>query len=260
MPERPLDEGLENSTNLWLRWGLILIALAILAFPVYRLYEPSSRDEARETLITSLEEQGENLYALNCAACHGADGLGGVGPALNAQQFLASADDGQISALIAVGVPGSEMSAYSLDFGGPLTLEQIDALTTYLRSLEEGAPDFPGWREPLANEPLAFPTPPTVATTTTTEAPAEGPEPGEGGVVALGASVYSTNCAACHGPDLGGVVGPALGAGSVVAGQDDDTIRQVIVEGRAAMPSWGNVLSAEEIEAVIAFLRSEQGG
>jgi hypothetical protein len=38
------------------------------------------------------------------------------------------------------------MGAYSLDFGGPLTLEQITAITTYLRSLEEDAPDDPDWR------------------------------------------------------------------------------------------------------------------
>ena len=43
MPERPHDEQLEHSTNQWLRWGLILIVLAVLAFPAYRLYEPANR-------------------------------------------------------------------------------------------------------------------------------------------------------------------------------------------------------------------------
>ena len=79
--------------------------------------------------------------------------------------FLALVLAVQVSVLIAVGIPGTDMSAYSLDFGGPLTLEQIDALTKYLRSLEEFAPDFPGWREPLENEPVSFPVSPTIATT-----------------------------------------------------------------------------------------------
>jgi mono/diheme cytochrome c family protein len=140
-----------------------------------------------------------------------------------------------------------------------MTLEQIDAVTTYLRSLEEGAPDFPGWRDPLENEPVSFPVPPTIATTTTTEPTGETPEPGEGGQVAQGEEIYVSSCAVCHGADLGGVVGPALGAGSVIAGQDDATVRAVIVEGRGAMPSWGGALSDEAIDAVIAFLRSEQG-
>jgi mono/diheme cytochrome c family protein len=259
MPERPHDEQLEHSTNQWLRWGLILIVLAVLAFPAYRLYEPANREASRENLLTSLATQGEHLFALNCSACHGADGLGGVGPALNSEQFLTTVDDEQVAPLIAVGIPGTDMSAYSLDFGGPLTLEQIDALTKYLRSLEEFAPDFPGWRAPLENEPVAFPVPPTIATTTTTEPTGEVPEPGEGGLVAQGEAVYEASCAVCHGADLGGGVGPALGAGSVVAGQDDATVSDVIVNGRASMPAWEGVLSAEDIEAVIAFIRREQG-
>jgi len=256
MPERPPDEALEQSTNRWMRWGLILIGLAVLAFPAYRLYEPAGREASRETLLASLAEQGEHLYALNCAACHGGDGLGGVGPALNAEQFLISVDDDQISALIAVGVPGSDMSAYSLDFGGPLTLEQIDALTTYLRSLEEGAPDFPGWREPLDNDPVAFPVPPTIATTV---ASGQGGGSDGGGPAERGEAVFAASCAPCHGASLGGGAGPPLGAGSVVAGQDDATVRVMIVEGTDLMPAWGAVLSGSDIEAVIAYLRSEQG-
>ncbi|MBT8211747.1 MAG: hypothetical protein KJN71_01245, partial [Acidimicrobiia bacterium] len=57
-----------------------------------------------------------------------------------------SSDD-QTSLLISVGVPGSQMSAYSLDYGGPMTSEQIKAITTFLRSWEEDAPDRPDWRD-----------------------------------------------------------------------------------------------------------------
>ena len=39
------------------------------------------------------------------------------------------------------------MSAYSLDFGGPLTTEQIKAVTQFIRSWESDAPDRPDWRE-----------------------------------------------------------------------------------------------------------------
>lgn len=149
MPERPHDADLETSTNRWMMGGLVMMALMVLIFPVYRFYEPASRADARETHIASLAEQGEAIYGLNCASCHGVDGEGGIGPALNAQQFLESATDEQITALIAVGVPGSQMGAYSLDFGGPLTSEQIKAVATFLRSLEENAPDVPNWRDPL---------------------------------------------------------------------------------------------------------------
>jgi len=259
MPERPPDEALDRATNRWMTWGLVLIALAVLAFPAYRLYEPGSRDEAHQALVDSQASQGEHLYVLNCSACHGSDGLGGIGPALNSQQFL-TVDDDQIRQLIAVGVPGSEMSAYSLDFSGPMTMGQIDAVTVYLRSLEEQAPDFPGWRDPQENEVVEFPTPPTIATTIPGPEPAIGEtDHGTDDLTAQGAEIYSTNCAACHGNDLQGGVGPGLGAGSVVAGQDDAALQSVIADGRGGMPAWGSVLSADEIEAVIAFLRREQG-
>ena len=149
MPERPPDPALEESTNRWMLWGLVVMALMVAIFPVYRFYEPANRDEARAEHLESLAEQGASIYALNCASCHGAGGEGGIGPALNSQQFLTSANDEQITVLTAVGVPGSQMAAYSLDFGGPLTSEQIEAITAYLRSLEETAPDVPDWRDPL---------------------------------------------------------------------------------------------------------------
>lgn len=149
MAERPPDPALEESTNRWMLWGAILMGMMVLIFPIYRFYEPANRAEARDTHVASLAEQGAAIFQLNCAPCHGADAEGGVGPALNSQQFLTSVEDEQISAIIAVGVPGTQMAAYSLDFGGPLTSEQIRSVTTFLRSLEEDAPDRPDWRDPL---------------------------------------------------------------------------------------------------------------
>ena len=146
MPERPPDPELEASTNRWMQVGLVVMVLFILAFPAYLIYEPSGREDAKAEHLASLIEQGDSLFATNCAACHGETGLGGIAPALNSEQFLTSANDVQIATLIAVGVPGSAMSAYSLDHGGPMTSAQIDAMTTYLRSLEETAPDNPQWR------------------------------------------------------------------------------------------------------------------
>lgn len=149
MAERPPDPALEAETNEWMKWGLAIMVVMVLIFPVYRIYEPGSRADARAVQEASLVAQGADIYNLNCSSCHGVMGEGGIGPALNAKEFLTSAEDGQIISLIAVGVPGSQMSAYSLDFGGPLTSEQIEAITTFLRSWEEDAPEFPNWRDPL---------------------------------------------------------------------------------------------------------------
>lgn len=141
------DEELEQSTNRVMVLGLGLMLLMALVFPFYRWFEPEARADSRQSQLESLEEQGASIWEINCSSCHGLNGEGGVGPALNSMQFLQSADDQQIQGLVAVGVPGSQMSAYSLDFGGPLTTEQIKAVSTYIRSWEPNAPDNPDWRE-----------------------------------------------------------------------------------------------------------------
>lgn len=141
-----VDEELEQSTNRVMAIGAVLLVAMALVFPLYRLVEPSSRDAARTAQLQSLAESGETLWSFNCSSCHGLSGEGGIGPALNSEQFLLAASDEQIGQLIAVGVPGSQMSAYSQDFGGPLTGEQIRAVVVYVRSWEETAPDVPDWR------------------------------------------------------------------------------------------------------------------
>ena len=146
MTYRSNDESLERSTDKWMVWGLVFMIVLIVAFAAYFWFEPTGRADALEAHEATLTEMGAELYGLNCASCHGAEGEGGIGPGLNSQEFLTSAVDGQISALISVGVPGSLMSPYALEFGGPLTAEEIDGLTTYLRSWEEEAPENPDWR------------------------------------------------------------------------------------------------------------------
>jgi len=147
MPEPSADSSLERSTNNWMTAGLVLMVALILAFVFARLSEPAERDDAREALVSGLVEQGRVLYVLNCAACHGVDGEGGTASALNSRQFLFSTVDEQIRSIVGAGIPGSEMVAYSIDFGGPLTSQQVDAVTAYLRSLEPDAPDRPDWRD-----------------------------------------------------------------------------------------------------------------
>jgi mono/diheme cytochrome c family protein len=142
------DTELETSTNRVMQLGIALMLLMALVFPLYRWFEPATRADARAEQLNSLVAQGESIFALNCSACHGANGEGGVGPALNSRQFMQSATTEQMMGLVAVGVPGTQMSAYSQDFGGPLTDEQIKAVATFVRSWEPDAPDNPDWRNP----------------------------------------------------------------------------------------------------------------
>lgn len=142
------DRDIDADTNRIMVWGVVLLAAMVLAFPLYLLVEPTNRAEARDLQLQSLQGQGKDLFQLNCSSCHGLNGEGALGPALNSQQFLQASTDRQTELLISVGVPGSTMGAYSQDFGGPLTSEQIKALATFIRSWEENAPDVPDWRTP----------------------------------------------------------------------------------------------------------------
>ena len=104
--------------------------------------------QAREDAAQVLEEGGRIGRRPQVRLGHDLDERrpGAVGPALRSKQFLSSATDAQMELLVSVGVPGSQMSAFSQDHGGPLTSEQIKAVVTYVRSWEATAPDRPDWR------------------------------------------------------------------------------------------------------------------
>lgn len=81
---------------------------------------------------------GERLFVSTCTSCHGDNGTGGLGPAINSQQFLSRQDDAAITQAITEGGhrPNSAMPA----FGERLTSVEIAALVSYIRSLEATAP------------------------------------------------------------------------------------------------------------------------
>jgi len=127
--------------------GLVLMVIGLLAFPIYRIYEPIQRANAAEETQTNLALAGESLWTSTCSACHGGYGQGVDAPALNSKQFLTIASNEQIFAIASSGIPGTEMSAYGQQFGGPLTQEQLVSIVACIRSWEDTAPDRPDWRD-----------------------------------------------------------------------------------------------------------------
>ncbi len=142
------DPELDRSTNRVMVWGVVLIVAMLLVFPLYLAFEPSSREEARNSNLESLATEGASVWEFNCSSCHGADGEGVSAPALNSEQFLTAASNEQILTLVSVGVPGTAMGAFGQDFAGPLTSEQVEAVTAFIREWEKDAPDVPNWRTP----------------------------------------------------------------------------------------------------------------
>lgn len=221
------ERELQESTDKWRLAGLVIMGLFFLAFPLFRFYEPAQRADAREAQVGFLAAEGSELYETSCAECHGPAGTGALAPAIASKEFLESVDDEQISQLTALGIPGSEMVAYSNDFGGPLTSQEINAITVYLRSLEEDAESNPLWRTPLARDDLD------------------------------GEQLYVLACARCHGIDAEGIedVGPDVSPDSITMMESDEFITRRIDEGYKLMPRFGNVLNDEQIALIVAFLR-----
>lgn len=75
---------------------------------------------------------------------------------------------------------------------------------------------------------------------------------------ASGDEIYVTLCARCHGSDLSGGIGPALGAGSSLVDEPDEYLVSTITDGRGRMPAFRSSLDEAQIERVAGFLREQQ--
>ena len=90
-----------------------------------------SIDLPREPVAGDVDRGGE-VFAAECAKCHGEAGQGLTGPAIANPAFLALASDAFLRYAIEHGRDGTEMPA----FGETLPAADIDAVTAFLRSRE----------------------------------------------------------------------------------------------------------------------------
>lgn len=73
-----------------------------------------------------------------------------------------------------------------------------------------------------------------------------------------GEEIYAELCARCHGADLGGGVGPALGPGSNSSSETDEYLEFTILNGRGRMPSFPS-LSQQQVDRLVAYMREVEG-
>lgn len=105
--------------------------------------------------------RGKQLFAQDCAACHGDHGQGGKGtgvtfsrprnlpilaPALNNAGFLASATDTMIRKTMLEGRKGTPMNPFK---GKKVSEKDVDDLVAYVRSFEKDLKPEPGENEPM---------------------------------------------------------------------------------------------------------------
>ncbi len=177
-------------------------------------------------------DSGVALYGSLCAKCHGPEGQGYAAdnaPSLVTTEFLESATDVYIAQSIAAGRPGSSMGAYSTQMGGPLDDAAVRRVTQWIRS-----------RGPVS---LAL-------------------EPANPGDVARGAKLYDQNCKTCHGDTKVRADFVHLANVRFLEIADDKFVRHAIVHGRTGtrMAAFGAVLQPQQIDDVVAYVRSFAGG
>jgi len=84
-------------------------------------------------------------------------------------------------------------------------------------------------------------------------------------LAADGAALFKSKCAACHGPDGKGEtpVGKTLKVtplgGADVQKMTDADLEKAISDGKGKMPAFKGKLAADELKAVVAFVRTLKG-
>jgi len=211
--------------------GFGLTLAILLVFQVYIVREPSRIQVVESADRAAAVKAGRDLYADNCVACHGANGDGKVGPALNSRELLKMTADPTFFSLIRTGVPGTVMPAWGQTFGGPFTDEQTSQLVAFIRAWEPTAPQI----APIVVEPDPV----------------------------RGATIFANTCFTCHGENGKGTTrAPAINDPARLKEFDDVWYRNTISHGRPAkgMPTWGTVLSPMQINDLVALLAAWRQG
>ena len=226
--------------------------------------------------------RGATIYQQTCFICHGEDGKGtDIAPGLNDPERLGKLDDAWYRATISHGRPAKGMPTW----GTVLSPDQINDLVALISAWREGRPISPDI--PLAtivtNALFAlreFDRPDAIfylnqaweiadidqraeIETITQMIDENHLFEGQGMLInflppeEMGRAVYDTNCAACHGVDGSGGMGPNLHANDFIQTNTNDSLVNFVLDGRrgTAMDGFEGILGAEEINNVVVLLR-----
>ena len=186
---------------------------------------------------------GAQIFAAKCATCHQPNGAGTtVYPPLSGNPDVVASDPKAMIATIVNGrsgplvVNGTTYNGKMPTWKGQLSNADIAAVATYVRSAWSNKASGVSEQQVAAAGAAVLNT--------------------------VGASIFSTKCASCHGAigqGGGGGMFPALAGNSLVNAGDPNGMIGVIEHGRKVMPSWKGQLSAGDIAAVATFIRSAWG-
>ena len=232
------------------RGSLVAVLAGLLAFGLVLGcdWAPGKPTEAQRPLLSSQVSNFAEIYGRSCAGCHGGDGQLGAARPLRDPLYLALVRRDTLRQIIAQGVPGTTMPAFSDRFGGGLTDKQIDIVIEGMQHR---------WGRPQAFAHVSLPP------YSLEDAKTAGAEPGD---LERGKTAYTTYCAHCHGPDgRGGEQGGAVVEGAYLALVSDQALRTAVIAGRLdlGMPDWreavaGRPMTPQELTDVVAWLASHR--
>jgi mono/diheme cytochrome c family protein len=286
--------------------GVVLLVIIVIGLPLYWVFEPDRQAGATQGMEERFAHWGSQLFAptadggFNCAGCHGGmKANGGVAPytitdqvtgEVRAVEWLAPAlntvfyrfDESEVEYIITYGRPGSPMSAWGLDGGGPMNAQQIDTLIAYLESIqipredcleeEAGEPNCPSGHLPAEDQ--------ADIETVARQSVEDGTYDTYGEALfnlELNSGAYS--CARCHtkgwsygdpGVPGQGAFGWNLTGGNtpakfpseqamydfVFSGSENGKGYAPQSQGSGRMPGFGQLLTEEQLTAIIRYVRS----
>jgi mono/diheme cytochrome c family protein len=287
-------------------FGVLLLIVIVIGLPLYWVLEPSRQAGATEGLEKRLAGWGEKLFrptaeqGFNCAGCHGGmTGSGGTAPytvtdpvtgQVRAVNWFAPAlntvlyrfDEDEVTYIITYGRPGSPMSAWGLDGGGPMNAQQIQTLVEYIKSIqipredclkeEAGDPNCPSGHLPAEDQ--------ANIETAARQSVEDGTYDSYGEALFnldLNSGAYS--CARCHtkgwswgdpGVPGQGAFGWNLTGGSEAAKFPSQELMKEFIQtgsengvgyapqsqGSGKMPGFGQLLTDQQLNAIIDYVRS----
>lgn len=228
--------------------GFVLTLVIVVMLAGYAVYEPQRMAAAAQRLTSEKIAAGSEVFASNCATCHGKNGEGvsGVAPTLNSKGFLSAVDNEFIAKTISNGRPGTAMPAWAEENGGPLRSDQIDDIVAFIRSWEATAPTTSEAAAPAPTAGTGSVKESGQVTTTTSQANAAN--------VQMGQQLFnSQGCIGCHAIDgKGGSVGPDLT--KVGSRRDADWLTQWLKNPKAPMPP--STLGDSDLKDLVGYLSS----
>ena len=183
---------------------------------------------------SNTKNNGQDTYDIYCSLCQGSQGEGYLAPQANAlgnPEFLSAATDDFIEFATIYGRPGTKMSAWGTQAGGPIDERDIIGVVAYIRSWET---------LPTADihDDIIL------------------------GTKENGALLYQQYCQSCHGIQGEGASALSLNNPTFLETASDGFLLHAMTEGRSntSMMSYSEILLEEDMHDIVSFIRSWEEG